>query len=313
MKDYYKILGVDKSATPDEIKKAYRKLSKQYHPDVNPNGIENFKEIAEAYDTLGDEEKRKGYDNPMSGMFGGRKGADFSDFAEMFGFNARKKQRVPDKIVNVDVDPIDSYLAREKEINYYRDNPCEPCGGAGGDRQTCSVCNGVGVITQRVGGTMYQQIITNTCQICKGKGSIIIRPCFVCGGLGTKKELKSIKFKLNHGVDDGDFVRLQNAGDFINGNYGDLLLRVRMNKSPEWEKIGKDLIYNKIYDDKTMYEENIEVPHPTGNIMIKKPEIFDTIVPLRVKGKGYSSNEGPGDLYIKQIVKFKRKTQPKEQ
>lgn len=309
-KDYYKILGVDRNASQDQIKKAYRVKSKQYHPDVNPDGVETFKEIAEAYDVLSHENKKMMYDNPKTNTFGG---SNFEEFAEMFGFgNQRRRQKAPDKIVNVDVDPIDSFLAREKEVSYSRENPCELCNASGGDRQTCNVCAGSGVISQRVGGSMFQQVITNPCHICKGKGSILIRACISCGGLATKKEFKNIKFKLNHGVDDGDFIRMSNGGDYFNGYYGDLLIRIKMGKTNEWEKMGNDLIYNKTYDDKTIYDDSVEIPHPNGNIMVKKPEIFDTSVPLRIKGKGFTTNGFNGDMFLKQTVKFKRVNETKE-
>jgi len=310
-KDYYKILGVDRNASQEQIKKAYRVKSKQYHPDVNPDGIETFKEIAEAYDVLSNEDKKRQYDNPRTNVFGG---ANFEDFAEMFGFaNQRRRQKAPDKIISIDIDPIDSFLAREKEISYSRENPCELCTGSGGDRQTCNVCAGSGVISQRVGGSMFQQIVTNTCHICKGKGSILIRACISCNGIGTKKEFKNLKFKLNHGADDGDFVRMSNGGDYFNGYYGDLLLRLRMTKNNDWEKVGNDLIYNKTYDDKTMYDDSVEIPHPNGNIIVKKPEIFDTTVPLRIRGKGFTTNGLNGDMYLKQTVKFRRVNETKEE
>jgi molecular chaperone DnaJ len=313
MKDYYGILGVDKNASPDEIKKAYRKLSKQFHPDVNPDGEEKFKEIAEAYDTLSSPDKKQKYDNPMSSMFGtgGPGGMGFEDFLSQMGFNGnpfegqQRKPKAPEKIISIDVTPIESYLGSEKEINYRREIGCQPCNGTGGDRTTCTNCRGSGQIVQQVGNGVFTQVIRNVCPICQGKGTMLIKACFQCGGRSTVGEFKNLKINLNHGIDDGEYYRMENAGDFHNGNYGNLLIKVNMVKHPDWDKLGDDLIYNNIVDFEGLQKESIEIPHPDGKISIKYPEVFDTSTPMRVKGKGFR-RERVGDMYVKNIVKFKR-------
>ena len=308
MKDYYGILGVSKESSADDIKKAYRKLSKQFHPDVNPEGVERFKEIAEAYDTLSNPDKKQKYDNPVSNMFGGD--ASIEDLLKHMGFNrnpfgGQRRPSAPEKIITLDITALDSFRGSTQQINYKRDIACNTCGGSGGDRTGCGTCGGVGYRMRQMGQSPFQQIIQETCSSCFGRGYIITNACTYCIGKGTQGEFKSMNITLQHGIDDGEFYRVESAGDFHNGVYGNLLLKVRMKKDTNWEKVGDDLIYNNFltYDDLT--NESCEVPHPDGNIVVKYPELFDTLTPLRVRGKGYR-RERIGDLYIKNIVRFKR-------
>jgi molecular chaperone DnaJ len=308
MKDYYGILGVSKETSADEIKKAYRKLSKQFHPDVNPEGAERFKEIAEAYDTLSNPDKKQKYDNPASNMFGGD--ASIEDLLRHMGFNrnpfgGQRRPSAPEKIITLDITALDSFRGSTQQINYKRDIACNTCGGSGGDRNGCGTCGGVGYRMRQMGQSPFQQIIQETCSSCVGRGYTITNACTSCIGKGTQGEFKSMNITLQHGIDDGEFYRVESAGDFHNGVYGNLLLKVRMKKDTSWEKVGDDLIYNNFltYDDLT--NESCEVPHPDGNIVVKYPELFDTLTPMRVRGKGYR-RERIGDLYIKNIVRFKR-------
>ena len=309
-KDYYNILGVDRSASADEIKKAYRKLSKQYHPDVNPEGDDKFKEIAEAYDTLSNSDKKEKYDNPASNMFGGN--FDMSEFVEMFGFNPlqgqrQQRQSAPEKIMTVFVTPEESYNGTNKSITYQRQKPCYSCSGGGGERQTCTTCKGQGFFMQNQGNGFFQTVLRRECPSCKGKGSILIKACFECSGIGTKTEFKTLDFRLSHNVDSGDFVRVPNGGDYHNGMFGNLLLKIQVDKTNLWEKSTEDLIYTKTYENiKDMMEDEITIPHPKGEIKVKKPEVLDTSSPLRIRNKGYMSQVRQGDLFVKQVVKLKR-------
>lgn len=319
MKNYYNILGVSKDATPDDIKKAYRKLSKQYHPDVNPNGGDKFKEIAEAYDVLSDPQKRQmvnmGQDPNSRNPFGGGGNVDIEEFLRNMGFGGnpfngggpgfKRKPSAPDKIISVEITPLESYMSPNKDVTYKREVACGSCSGSGGEKQTCGTCNGGGFITQRIGNGFFQQVVQSECPGCKGKGFFITKACFDCNATGTKSEIKTINIRINHGIDDGEFYRLENAGDFHNGNYGNLLIKIQMKRDPLWEKLGDDLIYNNIVDYKSLSDSNFEIPHPDGKLSIKYPEIFDSATPLRLKGKGYK-RERVGDLYVKNIVRFNR-------
>jgi molecular chaperone DnaJ len=320
MKNYYNILGVSKDATADDIKKAYRKLSKQYHPDVNPGGEDKFKEIAEAYEVLSDPEKKQmvdmGRDPNSKNPFGGSAGdVNIDEFLRNMGFGGnpfqngggsfRRKPTSPDKIITLEIDPIESYTSPSKDVTYKRNTACNSCNGTGGDKHTCGTCNGGGVITQTIGNGYFQQIVQTECPACKGNGFYITKACYDCHGHGTKGEMKTINVKINHGIDDGEFYRMERAGDYHNGNYGNLLIKIQMKKDPTWEKFGDDLIYNNVVDFKGLTEPSFEIPHPDGKLSIKYPEQFDTITPLRIKGKGYK-RERVGDLYVKNVVRFKR-------
>lgn len=317
MKNYYDILGISKDASADEIKKAYRNLSKKYHPDVNPDGEEQFKNIAEAYDVLSDPQKKQTYDiggDPNGrNQFGG--GMGFEDFLRNMGFNGnpfengnpsfKRKPTAPDKIINVDVTPIESYMAPSKTITYRRNVECGGCNGSGGDKQTCNTCKGSGMITQVMGSGFFQQVVQSHCPTCKGRGTFIVRACNSCNATGTVGEMKTITVDIHHGVDDGEFYRLENAGDYHNGTYGNLLLKIRLVPEPLWEKMGDDLVYHNIVDYQGLMAESFEVPHPAGKISIKYPDQFDTSSPLRIKGKGYKKSR-VGDMYVKNFVKFKK-------
>lgn len=312
-KDYYKILGVDRNASQEDIKKAYRKLSKQFHPDVNPDGVDTFKEIAEAYDVLANPDKKAKYDNPASGMFGG--GFDMNEFAEMFGFNpfgTKQRQSAPEKIIQLNITPEDSFLGARKNITYQRQKPCYSCSGSGGEREVCSTCKGQGFFIRNQGNGYFQTMVRQECPSCKGKGNILIKACFECSGIGTKPEFKTMDVKLSHNVDGGDFIRVPNGGDYSNGTFGNLLLKINMTKSELWEKSTEDLIFTKTYTSvEEMMEDEITIPHPSGEIKIKKPETLDTSSPLRVKLKGFISAVRQGDLFVRQVVKIKRPTSDK--
>jgi len=306
MEDFYQILGVNQNATQDEIKKAYRKLSVEHHPDKG--GDENkFKQISQAYDTIGDENKRGQYDNqrrnPFAGMGGG--GGGFNPFEEMFNQmnHSQRKRAVPDKIVEIVVGAVESYKGSEKNITYNRNHNCGGCNGTGGERINCTGCGGSGVITQQIGTGLFTQIIRQTCNSCGGKGFSYKTTCGTCHGSTTTSSNETISIKLPNGIDEGQFLRVQGKGDFMDGMYGNLVVKVKIVPENNFEKSMDDLIYNAYFDLNSLKQDNVKVPHPLGEISIKLPGEFDTSKPLRVKNKGY---HGRGDLYIKLFVKFKR-------
>jgi molecular chaperone DnaJ len=303
MKDYYKILGVEENASDETIKKEYRKLSKQYHPDVNPEGSEKFKEIAEAYEVLSNPEKRTQYNMSKNNPFNG--GDLDSFFKNMFGggnpFQQNRRQKTaPDKIIKVEVSPIESYLGSQKSITYFRNHSCNPCKGTGGEQLTCASCGGSGAQIRTFGtGFMVQQIRT-TCETCGGKGFTLVNKCYFCDGRGVKTESSEIKIQLPVGIDDGQFLKLVGLGDFSNGQYGDLVVQVMMVKDDTWEKMNQDLIYNLYLDYDTLMSNTYKIPHPDGELNVNAPNTKDTSKPLRLKGKGY----GGGDMFVKLYVRF---------
>jgi|TARA_R110001592_G_scaffold214974_1_gene468049 molecular chaperone DnaJ len=299
MKNYYQILNINKDASQSEIKKAYRQLSKQFHPDVNPGGEDKFKEIAEAYDVLSDEKKRKQYDNPNP--FGN--GNPFDMFNDIV--NKQRRQRKPttkDRVVKVTLTPEQSYKGEDKEMTYKAKESCELCAGTGGNKNICTSCNGNGVHQQRMGTGFFSQIVETRCPSCQGRGQIVIDPCMNCNGIGSVDRFKSIKVNIPRGVDNGDFLRVTGKGDFINGIQGDLLVQITLLKS-QYEKVGRDLVYQLIMSPVDMItNQQINIPHPDGELQINLPPILSTEKPLRIKSKGFVTNTGIGDFYIKIAV-----------
>lgn len=306
--NYYDILGVNEKATPDEIKKAYRKLAVEHHPDKGGNE-EKFKQIAEAYSVLSDENKRKQYDyqknNPFPN-FGGFNGPSMDDIINQFYRGGTRQKQVPEKLIDVEITVLDAFRSEQKNIVYNRNHQCSDCSGQGGDRHVCTKCEGSGMISKRVGTAMFMQIMTSECDSCNGRGFTIKNACHSCNGQGTKPTMENITIKIPHGVDDGNMIRVQGRGDFFENQYGNLIIRFKVNPTENFEKNQNDLIYNKFFNYEQLNQESFDVPHPDGTISIKLPPEFDTSKPLRVTRKGFRIN-GVGDLYIKLNVKFTRK------
>ena len=160
MEDFYQILGVNENASQDEIKKAYRKLAVEHHPDKG--GDENkFKKISEAYDTIGDENKRSQYNNQRRNPFANMGGGGFNPFEDMFNqMHTQRRRSVPDKVIEVIIGALESFNGSDKTINYVRESKCGGCNGNGGERINCGACNGEGFIIQRIGTGLFVQIYT---------------------------------------------------------------------------------------------------------------------------------------------------------
>lgn len=304
MKNYYEILEVEENSTEDEIKKKYRQLSKKYHPDINPNGAEKFKEIVEAYETLSNTEKRNKYDfqrkNPHQDI-------NINDiFSQMFGgaangFNVRRNG-APDKIVKVQITPIESLLGSEKNLIYMKDLVCNSCHGAGGEQQSCGSCKGSGFHIKTYGTGFLVQQVRTVCDTCGGRGFTLVHRCYNCGGKGTKSTTQDLKIKLPVGIDSGQYLKVQGMGDYVNGHVGDLAIQIEVIPKDGYEKINNDLVYNLYLNLEELNKDSYIVPYPIGDLNVQAPKVFDTSKPLRLRGKGYNG----GDMYVKLHVKFER-------
>jgi molecular chaperone DnaJ len=303
MENYYNVLGVNENSTQEEIKKQYRKLALEHHPDKGGNE-DTFKKISEAYDVIGDESKRNQYDNQRRNPFG-QHGSIFDEFFNN-SFHTQRKTSVPEKVVDLHIGAVESYLAPEKTITYERKLKCETCNGQGGEKHTCGTCKGAGFSTVKMGTGLFTQIFQQVCGSCKGQGQVYKTVCGTCKGHTTTSTLDTIKIKLPHGSSDGQFFRLQGKGDYHNGQYGNLIIRVFVKSENNFEKSENDLIYHAYLNLDQIQKDNYEIPHPSGVLSIKLPKEIDTSKPLRIKSKGYKSN-GDGDLIIYLNLKFIRK------
>jgi molecular chaperone DnaJ len=217
-------------------------------------------------------------------------------------FRQQRRKNAPDKIVKVVITPVESYLGTEKDIHYIKENHCNICSGTGGEQQQCTTCRGQGFEVKTYGtGFMTQQIRTN-CNTCGGKGYTLVHKCYNCGGNGTKSVANSIKIKLPVGIDSGQYLKLENAGDFKYGDYGDLVIQIEVMSKDGFEKLNNDLIYNLYLNLEEVQKDKFLIPHPDGNLSMDSPRLFDSSRPLRLKGKGYNG----GDMYVKLNVKFER-------
>lgn len=307
MENYYEILGVAENATQDEIKKSFREKSKVMHPDKGGNE-EDFKRISTAYDTLGDPNKRQQYDNQKNNPFGNMGGGDpFDMFNQMFnggGFGGFQQRKAPDKIIDLQIGVVDSYLGKDLSTNFIRKTNCNTCDGKGGERITCDVCKGAGTLTQRIGNSFFSNIIRTTCVTCSGKGFKFKETCGTCHGEGRLDENMSINMKLPEGISDGQFIKAQGYGDFHNGMFGDVIFRINIVPQDGFEKNNGDLIYNKFLSLSDLNSDSISIPHPNGEMLLNLPKEIDTSKPLRVRGKGFKNERG--DLYVNLFIRHTR-------
>ncbi len=319
VKDLYETLGVSKGASQDEIKKAYRKLARQHHPDANPGDSEaeeRFKEVQHAYDVLSDPEKRKQYDRfgaengrPGPGGYNFTEGFDLGDlgdlgdiFGGLFGARGRQQQqqrgqRGRDIEVEVRLSFEDSLKGVQTTIPVELETACRECGGSGARPGTapilCPECHGRGVKAESQGLFALSQ----PCPRCRGNGTVIEEPCPRCHGSGRERRTKRYKVKIPAGVKDGSKIRLRGKGEagYGGAEAGDLFVVTRVAPSKLYTRRGDDLIV----DVPVTYPEaalgaTVKVPTPDGQVTVKvKPGTTDGTL-LRVKGKGAPKLKGSG-------------------
>ena len=319
-KDYYEVLGVSKTASQDEIKSAFRKLAKKYHPDVSKeeNAAEKFKECQEAYAVLSDENKRKQYDQFGHAAFenNGAGGYDFSgfDFSDIFGdifgsgfgFNfggsGSRKTRGRDKVMRVNLTFEEAIFGVTKEINLDVHEECSECHGKGGfDETTCPDCHGSGTITaeQR---TIFGAFMTKTtCPKCGGKGKSYKRSCSNCSGTGKVRKNKTISVKVPAGVDTGNQQRVSGYGEVGELGNGDLYLEYYVSKHEIFERDGIDIYLElPITITEAVLGCKKEIPTINGSVKLTIESGSNTGDKLRLKGKGVEDLHSyrKGDMYV---------------
>lgn len=296
-RDYYEILGVSKSASKDEIKKAYRKLAVKYHPDRNPDNKEaedKFKEATEAYEVLSNEQKRQKYDQfGHAGMQGGADYHEYSDFgdifsnfgdifADIFGGGQRQQrsktgltpQRGDDLSYKIEIDLKESYLGTKKEFYIYHYAKCDTCSGQGTQPGTkpekCSACHGTGSVNYRQGFFSFSQ----PCTTCRGQGFIIKSPCSTCNGKSRTQKKEQININIPAGIYDGAELRVRGRGDagIYGGAPGDLYLHVKVSKNKNFWRTNNDLVTNL----------NLTYPQLVLGCQVEIENIDSQMIPVKI-------------------------------
>jgi len=329
-KDYYKILGVAKSASEEEIKKSYRKLAMQYHPDRNPGdkeAEEEFKLASEAYEVLRDPEKREIYDRyGVEGLrgtgFTGFRGFDdifstFGDiFEDFFGFGGTQRRRSharagADLRFDLKISFNDAAFGKETEIEIPRTVSCEACGGTGAKPGTspvnCPVCRGTGQVTRAQGFFT----ISTTCGQCHGEGKVVQHPCKDCRGLGRVRTTKKIQIKVPPGVDTGSKLRLRGEGEQgeRGGPPGDLFVIIYVEPHDFFSRDGDDLICQiPVSFPQAALGAEIDIPTLNGTRSLTIPKGTESGEVFRIKGEGFVRlrGHGRGDELVQVIVKTPR-------
>ena len=314
-RDYYEVLGVNKSTPKEDLKKAYRKLAMKYHPDRNPDdeaAAEKFKELSEAYEILSDDQKRQAYDqfghDGVNPSFSNAQGAaeGFSDifgdiFSDIFGGSSRaggsRSRRGADLSYSVEVSLEDAVKGTSINLDIPSSERCS------GDWHQCSHCNGTGVVRMQQGFFSMQQ----TCPHCRGEGEIHDPNCSICGGAGFIKKNKTLAVKIPEGVDTGDRIRLSGEGDAGKHGNGDLYIQVDVQRHKIFERDGKHL-YCEVpinYADAVLGGD-IEVPTLDGKVKIKIPEGTQSHKLFRLNGKGIKPLRGgsKGDILVRVLVEI---------
>ena len=333
-RDYYEVLGLSKGASDDDIKKSYRKLAKQYHPDLHPGDKEceeRFKEIGEAYEVLSDPEKKQRYDqfghaafDPSAGFGGGDRGfggfggfGGFDDLGDILGnifggfggggVRRNGPQRGENLRVRMSIGFEEAAFGCSKDINVPRIEDCEACGGSGCAEgttpETCPDCHGTGSVRTQQRTPFGVMSATSPCRKCAGAGKIIHQPCPNCSGKGKVRRQRKIAVNIPAGIDDGQTISLRGQGHagVSGGTPGDLLITVSVKAHPLFERDGSSVLFQMpVSFVQAALGAEVEVPTLDGKVKYTIPEGTQTGTTFRLRGKGipYLNAGSRGDQFV---------------
>lgn len=340
-KDYYEVLGLQKGASDDEIKKAFRKQAIKYHPDKNQGDAgseDKFKEVNEAYQVLSDPEKKARYDqygtaDPNAGGFNGG-GFDFSDmggFGDIFdsffgggGGSSRRRNgptRGNDIEYSITLTFEEAVFGTKKEISITRNENCEDCNGTGAEKgtsaTTCSNCGGSGQVRVQRQTPLGNFVSTTTCDKCGGTGKNIETPCHTCKGKAKVRKNRKVTVNIPAGVDTGNVMPLRGQGEHGNngGSPGDLYIKIRVTPSNKFTRKGNDIyVDTHISMSKAALGTEIKVPTVDGDVKYTVPEGTQSGTLFRLKSKGVPrvNSSGRGDQYVKVVVDIPKNLNEKQ-
>lgn len=337
-KNYYDILGVDKKATTDDIKKAFRKLAHKYHPDKKGGDASKFKEVNEAYSVLSDEKKRMEYDSygrvfsdggggAGQGPFGGFdfsgfangangfEGFDLGDiFGDIFSGGRAREQRGRDISVDIELSFADSIFGSERKILIAKTSKCDVCEGTGAVKgtaiETCKTCNGKGKVHETKRSFFGNFSTVTTCDTCRGRGKVPKEKCHTCHGIGVHRKDEEIAIKIPSGIEDGEVIRLSGAGEAIAGGIsGDLYVKIHVKRHPMFTKEGNNLVTTlSIKLSTALLGGEYRLQTLDGEMTVKIPSGISIGEILRVRGKGVPFDKNKrGDLLIKLSIELPNK------
>ena len=337
-RDYYNILGVDKKASKDEIKKAFRKLAHQYHPDKKSGDTSKFKEVNEAYTVLSDDQKRSQYD--MYGTYSGANagggggyqggwqdfgGFDFSGFTnggfqgagqefdlgdifgEFFGGGNKKSKAKRGRDISIDIEISfeDAFFGIERNILLNKISVCNICNGSGAKKGTetveCRTCNGKGKIREMKRSIFGSIEMARGCEVCMGSGKVPKEKCSLCDGLGILKKEEEVQIKIPAGIENGEMVRLSGGGEAVKGGTsGDLYIKIHVKQHKIFRKEGNDLIMNlEVKLSDALLGAEYDIHTLDGLSKLKIPEGINTGDILQIKGKGVpEQGKNRGDILV---------------
>lgn len=334
MKDYYQILGLQKGASKEEIKKAFRKLAAKYHPDKKTGDEAKFKEISEAYAVLSDDKKRAEYDTygrSYSGggaggfNWGGFSGADgvefdindiFENFGDMFGggFGTRARQaRGSDISIDIQLSFKEAVFGAKRKVTLTKNNVCVSCEGSGAKKGsemvTCSTCNGNGKIRETRQSILGSFTTVRECQTCSGRGTVPKEVCDTCDGKGIVRSAETIDIAVPAGIENGEMIRMTGRGEAIrSGIPGDLYIKIHVERHLTITREGTQLlsVLNVKLSD-ALLGSSYTIETLDGDVTIQVPEGVRNGEMLRIKGKGVPTGKNRGDFLVKVAIDIPQK------